>query len=61
MISIITFGLFHGVNPLHGWPIATLYCHSTANGTMNGNIEVTDTGEFVSISKGDNLSITKDG
>ena len=22
---------------------------------MNGNIEVTDTGEFVSISKGDNL------
>jgi hypothetical protein len=33
----------------------------TGNGTMNGNIEVTDTGEFVSISKGDNLSITKDG
>ena len=27
----------------------------TANGTMNGNIEVTDTGEFVSVSKGDNL------
>ncbi|MGB8134047.1 MAG: hypothetical protein WCE99_07630, partial [Nitrososphaeraceae archaeon] len=41
----------------------------TANGTMNGNIEVTDTGEFLSISKGDNLIIepgqgviaTKDG
>jgi hypothetical protein len=33
----------------------------TANGTMNGNIEVTDTGQFVSISKGDNLSTTKDG
>jgi hypothetical protein len=33
----------------------------TANGKMNGNIEVTDTGEFVSISKGDNLSTTKDG
>ena len=32
-----------------------------ANGTLNGNIEVTDTGEFVSISKGDNLSTTKDG
>jgi hypothetical protein len=32
-----------------------------ANGTMNGNIEVTDTGEFVSISKGDNLLTTKDG
>jgi hypothetical protein len=36
---------------------------------MNGNIEVTDTGEFVSISKGDNLTFdqghgvitTKDG
>ena len=27
----------------------------TANGTMNGNIEVTDTGEYVSISKGNNL------
>ena len=27
----------------------------TANGTMNGNIEVTDTGEFLSVSKGNNL------
>ena len=27
----------------------------TSNGTMNGNIEVTDTGEFVSVSKGNNL------
>ena len=27
----------------------------TANGTINGNIEVTDTGEYVSISKGNNL------
>ena len=27
----------------------------TANGTMNGNIEVTDTGEFLSISIGNNL------
>ncbi|MGH9981217.1 MAG: hypothetical protein ACRD6U_06665 [Nitrososphaeraceae archaeon] len=26
-----------------------------ANGTMNGNIEVTDTGEFLSVSKGNNL------
>ncbi|MDW0209621.1 MAG: hypothetical protein QOC42_07470, partial [Nitrososphaeraceae archaeon] len=40
-----------------------------ANGTMNGNIEVTDTGKFESLSKGDNLIIepgqgviaTKDG
>jgi hypothetical protein len=36
----------------------------TANGTMNGNIEVTDTGEFVSVSKGEpapGLTTTKDG
>jgi hypothetical protein len=41
----------------------------TANGTMNDNIEVTDTGEFVTVSKGDNLALdlgqgvitTKDG
>jgi hypothetical protein len=32
----------------------TLYTF-TANGTMNGNIEVTDTGEFLSISVGDNI------
>ena len=25
LASTITFGLFHGVNPSHGWPIATLY------------------------------------
>jgi hypothetical protein len=31
----------------------------TANGTMNGNIEVTDTGEFVSVSKGNNLVFDK--
>jgi len=41
----------------------------TSNGTMNGNIEVTNTGEFKSISKGNNLTFdqghavmkTKDG
>jgi hypothetical protein len=33
----------------------------TGNGKMNGNIEVTDTGEFVSFSKGNNLSTTKHG
>ena len=35
-------------------PNATLYTF-TANGTMNGNIEVTDTGEFLSISIGNDL------
>jgi hypothetical protein len=41
----------------------------TDNGTMNGNIEVTNTGEFVGVSKGNNLTFdqgqgvikTKDG
>src|SRR5262245_14889810 len=40
-----------------------------ANGTMNGNVDVTITGEFVSVSKGNNLTFeqgqgvitTKDG
>jgi hypothetical protein len=49
-------------------PNMTLYTF-TANGTINGNIEVTDTGEFLSISIGDNLTFdpgngvitTKDG
>jgi hypothetical protein len=35
-------------------PNRTLYTF-IANGTMNGNIEVTDTGEYVSVSKGNNL------
>ncbi|HJY11107.1 MAG TPA: hypothetical protein VJ250_09150 [Nitrososphaeraceae archaeon] len=35
-------------------PNITLYTF-TANGTMNGNIEVTDAGEFLSISIGDDL------
>jgi hypothetical protein len=35
-------------------PNITLYTF-TANGTMNGNIEVTDEGEFLSISIGDDL------
>ena len=29
----------------------------TANGTINGNIEVTDTGKYVSIAKGNNHNI----
>src|SRR5215208_2111689 len=41
----------------------------TFNGTMNGNIDVTDTGKYVSVSKGNNLTFdqgqgvitTKDG
>jgi hypothetical protein len=49
-------------------PNTTLYTF-TANGTINGNIEVTDTGETVSVSKGNDLYyeqgrgviMTKDG
>jgi hypothetical protein len=49
-------------------PNRTQYTFTT-NGTMNGNIEVTNTGEFVSVSKGNNLAFdqgkgviaTKDG
>ena len=49
-------------------PNVTLYTF-TANGTINGNIEVTDTGQFLSISIGDDLTFdpgrgvitTKDG
>jgi nickel/cobalt exporter len=25
LASTITLGLFHGANPSHGWPLATLY------------------------------------
>jgi hypothetical protein len=35
-------------------PNITKYTYA-ANGTVNGNIEVTDTGEYVSIYKGDNF------
>jgi hypothetical protein len=36
-------------------PNRTEYTYS-ANGTLNGNIEITDTGKFVSISKGNNVT-----
>jgi hypothetical protein len=49
-------------------PNRTQYSY-TANGTMNGNIEVTTTGDYVSVSKGNDLALdrgqavvmTKDG
>jgi hypothetical protein len=49
-------------------PNRTQYSY-TANGTMNGNIEVTTTGDYVSVSKGNDLGfdrgqavvMTKDG
>ena len=39
-------------------PNITQYTFAT-NGTMNDNIEVTNTGEYVSVSKGNNLYLIK--
>ena len=39
-------------------PNRTQYTFAS-NGTMNGNIEVTNTGEYVSVSKGNNLTFDK--
>jgi hypothetical protein len=37
-------------------PDRTEYTYS-ANGTLNGNIEITDTGKYVAISKGNNVTL----
>jgi len=49
-----------GINTAQGeiGPNRTHYTFA-ANGTMNGNIEVTTTGDFVSVSKGNNLELNK--
>jgi nickel/cobalt transporter (NicO) family protein len=36
--STITFGLFHGANPSHGWPLATLYSMRSKNPFVSGLI-----------------------
>ena len=38
LASVITFGLFHGVNPSHGWPIATLYSMRSKRPFVSGFI-----------------------
>jgi ABC-type nickel/cobalt efflux system permease component RcnA len=38
LASTITFGLFHGVNPSHGWPIATLYSMRSKRPFISGFI-----------------------
>ncbi|MFY9564931.1 MAG: nickel/cobalt transporter [Nitrososphaeraceae archaeon] len=38
LASTITFGLFHGVNPSHGWPIATLYSMRSKKPFVSGFI-----------------------
>jgi ABC-type nickel/cobalt efflux system permease component RcnA len=36
LASTITFGLFHGVNPSHGWPLATLYSMRSKKPLVSG-------------------------
>ena len=31
LIGIIGFGLSHGINPSHGWPVAVLYAMRRSN------------------------------
>ena len=38
LANTITFGLFHGVNPSHGWPIATLYSMRSKRPFISGFI-----------------------
>ena len=38
LASTITFGLFHGVNPSHGWPIAILYSMRSKRPFVSGFI-----------------------
>jgi nickel/cobalt transporter (NicO) family protein len=38
LASTITFGLFHGINPSHGWPIATLYSMRSKRPFVSGFI-----------------------
>ena len=38
LASVITFGLFHGINPSHGWPIATLYSMRSKRPFVSGFI-----------------------
>jgi nickel/cobalt transporter (NicO) family protein len=38
LLGTILFGLFHGVNPSHGWPIATLYSMRSKRSFVTGFI-----------------------
>jgi nickel/cobalt exporter len=38
LASTITFGLFHGANPSHGWPLATLYSMRSKKPFVSGLI-----------------------
>ena len=36
LIGIIGFGLSHGINPSHGWPVAVLYAMRTRRPLFSG-------------------------
>jgi len=38
LAGTITFGLFHGANPSHGWPLAALYAMRSKNPFASGLI-----------------------
>ena len=38
LVAIITFGLLHGVNPSHGWPVALLYSMRSKRPLLGGII-----------------------
>ena len=38
LIGVIAFGLFHGVNPSHGWPVALLYSMRSKRPLLGGII-----------------------
>jgi nickel/cobalt transporter (NicO) family protein len=38
LLTVIGFGLSHGVNPSHGWPVALLYSMRTTRPMLNGII-----------------------
>lgn len=37
--SMVLFGLSHGLNPSHGWPIATLYSMRSKRPFVGGGAE----------------------
>ena len=38
LLGVILFGVFHGVNPSHGWPIAVLYSMRSKKPYVSGSI-----------------------
>src|SRR5918992_3823171 len=41
LTGVIAFGLLHGINPSHGWPIAILYSMRSKNPLISGIVSST--------------------